>query len=457
MSESTPNIDQIRAAAEAGDAKSQFKLAICYLKGAGVPRDFAQGVVWMRKAAEGGLADAQYPMGLFTAEGKGVKQDKAASIEWFAKAAEQGHKDAQRSLAKIALAAYRETGSETSKAGALKWFKAAANQGDVESKAELEKLLAADTNENGNDGADEATPDELRRRAESGDADACYRLGNMYYAGDGVEENGPEAFRWHMKGAELGNAGSACSVASCYMGGDCGVEQDQAEGIRWYKKAAEMGDGEAHYLLGMCYLAGYGVKKNEAEGKKWVQKALDMGYVPDDDDEEEENAEIDELRRKAESGDADACYRLGNYYFSLIGDEEDDAAAVKWHRKGAELGHPGSQLSLGLCNLVGYGLIRENQPEAVRWFQKAADQGYAEAQYYLGACYMGGMGVKKDKKEGEKLLSLALSQGYTPLEGEYCGPEEKWTKWMRHSKTVIVILWIIAVAAFIWWTTYKGK
>ena len=97
----------------------------------------------------------------------------------------------------------------------------------------------------------------------------------------GVDENGPEAFRWHMRGAELGNAGSACSVASCYMGGDCGVKEDKAEGIRWYKKAAEMGDGEAHYLLGMCYLAGYGVEKDEAEGKKWIQKAFEMGYVPE--------------------------------------------------------------------------------------------------------------------------------------------------------------------------------
>ncbi|MBQ1455060.1 MAG: sel1 repeat family protein, partial [Thermoguttaceae bacterium] len=74
MSDNNPNIGQIRAAAEAGDAKAQFRLAICCMKGAGVPRDFAQGVVWLRKAAEGGLAEAQYPMGLFTAEGKGVKQ-----------------------------------------------------------------------------------------------------------------------------------------------------------------------------------------------------------------------------------------------------------------------------------------------------------------------------------------------------------------------------------------------
>ena len=241
MSDNNPNIDQIRAAAEGGDAKAQFQLAICYMKGAGVPRDFAQGVGWMKKAAEGGLAEAQYPMGLFTAEGKGVKQDKAASIEWFAKAAEQGHKDAQRSLAKIALVAYQETGNETAKAGALKWFKAAADQGDAEAKAELEKMLAGETDENANDGEDGATPEELRRRAESGDADACYRLGNMYYEGNGVEENGPEAFRWHMRGAELGNAGSACSVASCYMGGDCGVKEDKAEGIRWYKKAAKWG------------------------------------------------------------------------------------------------------------------------------------------------------------------------------------------------------------------------
>ena len=70
---------------------------------------------------------------------------------------------------------------------------------------------------------------------------------------------------------------------------------------------------------------------------------------------------------------------------------------------------------------------------------------------------MGGMGVKKNKKEGEKWLGLALSRGYTPLEGEYCGPEDKWTKRMRQGKTVIGILWIVAVAVFVWWMTANGK
>ncbi|MBR6481337.1 MAG: SEL1-like repeat protein, partial [Thermoguttaceae bacterium] len=339
------------------------------------------------------------------------------------------------------------------KAGALKWFRAAADQGDAEAKAELEKMLAAEPDENGNDGEDGATPEELRRRAESGDADACYRLGNMYYEGNGVEENGPEAFRWHMRGAELGNAGSACSVASCYMGGDCGVEQDQAKGILWYKKAAEMGDGEAHYLLGMCYLAGYGVKKNEAEGKKWIQKAFEMGYVPDEDDsdEEEESAEVAELRRKAEEGDAEACYRLGNIYFTHGDSEEDEAAAIKWHRKGAELGYPGSQFSLGACYLIGYGLLDENPAEAANWFRKAAEQGNAEAMYYLGACYQGGIGVKKDKAEGKRWLEKSFARGYVPLED----PDEKWARSWSRWKGGIALLWAVIIGAVIWFTCFR--
>ena len=60
MSDNNPNIDEIRQAAEGGDAKAQFQLAICCIKGMGVPKDFAQGVVWLQKAAEGGNPGA-YP------------------------------------------------------------------------------------------------------------------------------------------------------------------------------------------------------------------------------------------------------------------------------------------------------------------------------------------------------------------------------------------------------------
>jgi TPR repeat protein len=49
-----PNVDEIRTAAERGDASAQDKLGVMYEEGRGVQKDDTQAVAWYRKAAEQG-------------------------------------------------------------------------------------------------------------------------------------------------------------------------------------------------------------------------------------------------------------------------------------------------------------------------------------------------------------------------------------------------------------------
>lgn len=46
------NLAELRRKAEAGDAKAQYNLGICYTFGQGVPKDAAEAVKWFRKAAD---------------------------------------------------------------------------------------------------------------------------------------------------------------------------------------------------------------------------------------------------------------------------------------------------------------------------------------------------------------------------------------------------------------------
>ena len=55
----TPEIDALRARAEAGDAEAQYDLGNMYAFGRGVTRDDAEAVRWLRLATEQGHADAQ--------------------------------------------------------------------------------------------------------------------------------------------------------------------------------------------------------------------------------------------------------------------------------------------------------------------------------------------------------------------------------------------------------------
>lgn len=80
----------------------------------------------------------------------------------------------------------------------------------------------------------------------------------------------------------------------------------------------------------------------------------------------------EKLVEKAQRGDAEAQYSLGNCYFYGFGVAKDQREAVKWLRKAAEQGHASAQNDLGHCYYSGAGVER-NQAEAEKWWKKASE------------------------------------------------------------------------------------
>jgi TPR repeat protein len=95
-----------REAAEAGDPRAQFALAIMYDTGDGVPHNFPLAVDWFTRAAEGGYAVAQAKLGLMYLFGWAVPRDPAEAAKWYGRAATQGYAPAQARLASLYLAGY---------------------------------------------------------------------------------------------------------------------------------------------------------------------------------------------------------------------------------------------------------------------------------------------------------------------------------------------------------------
>ena len=58
-----PDLSDVRAEAEKGDAQAEFDLGVIYYDGTGVEQDFTEATKWFRKAAEQGLAEAQFILG----------------------------------------------------------------------------------------------------------------------------------------------------------------------------------------------------------------------------------------------------------------------------------------------------------------------------------------------------------------------------------------------------------
>lgn len=129
--------EDYRAAAEQGDAASQYSLAKCYEEGRGVPQDFAEAFGWFEKAANQGYADAEYMLGECYAFGMHVSQDYEVAVTWHEKAARQGHPDAQYI---IGLSYHHGLAGTENHDSAAEWYRQAAAQGHTTARKALEEL-----------------------------------------------------------------------------------------------------------------------------------------------------------------------------------------------------------------------------------------------------------------------------------------------------------------------------
>lgn len=123
-----PTIDELKKAAEQGDADAQRRLGLKYFNGHGLPQDYRQAVAWYQKAAEQGDAMAQWFLGGMYDEGQGVQHDVQQALHWYSKAAEQGSSRAQFRLGEIFAEGHEVRQNDLVAYG---WYSLASSQGDV--------------------------------------------------------------------------------------------------------------------------------------------------------------------------------------------------------------------------------------------------------------------------------------------------------------------------------------
>jgi len=139
----------------------------------------------------------------------------------------------------------------------------------------------------------------------------------------------------------------------------------------------------------------------------------------------------------AESGDAEAQYRLGALRYKGANISVEDAygwlekAASQNHPdalfywasycrpgepgliiKAAELGSTAAQYHLGVCYALGDDGYRKDESEAIKWYEMAAKAGDAGAQYNLGSMLFYGEGTKKNLVQARHWLYRAARQGH---------------------------------------------
>lgn len=121
--------------------------------------------------------------------------------------------------------------------------------------------------------------------------------------------------------------------------------------------------------------------------------------------------DLDALKARAQSGDADAAYKLGVLYQQ----SQDEPDATNWFQIAAQLGNRDAE------NVWGASLAaRQDYTNAAEWLQRAVDQGDPNAEINLATLYTYGFGVKQNAAAAAALLEKADRQGDAPgVEVEY--------------------------------------
>jgi uncharacterized protein len=241
---------ELKPLAEQGDSEAQFKLGSLYYQGWGVAQDYKEAVKWLRKAAEQGHTFSQATLGTIYAEGaQGViEKDYPQALMWFLFAAAKGDKEAQE---------FRDS---------------LANRMSPAQIAEAQKLarefrpLDAYTK----------TLQEVRALAVQGDAAAQFKLGLIYYKGQGVQSDYSEALNWFKKAALQGHALAQYNVGYMNEKGE-GTPQDYVEAAKHYRQSAERGNQVAQFNLGYMYEKGQGVLPDEVQALMWYNLAAIQG------------------------------------------------------------------------------------------------------------------------------------------------------------------------------------
>lgn len=115
---------------------------------------------------------------------------------------------------------------------------------------------------------------------------------------------------------------------------------------------------------------------------------------------------VEEWRRIAATGEADAQFNLGQAYKLGRGVPVDPRQAESWYAKAAAQGHEQAEDNLGLA-LFQNGRARD----AIPWLEKSVARGEPRAQYILGTMLFNGVDIKKDWVRAYALTSRSAQAG----------------------------------------------
>ncbi len=120
-----------------------------------------------------------------------------------------------------------------------------------------------------------------------------------------------------------------------------------------------------------------------------------------------------QLESRANSGDAQACQKLGAYYDK----QKEYRQAFKWYEKAAAAGNPSAWHNLGVMYELGQG-VPQNLAQAAFHYRQATTKGNLPSAWHnMGLLYAeGNLGQIKDSKTAFEFFKKAAEQNFAPAQ-----------------------------------------
>jgi len=125
------------------------------------------------------------------------------------------------------------------------------------------------------------------------------------------------------------------------------------------------------------------------------------------------NFSIDDLIIRANEGDSNAQYQLGELYLlGSYGVKYNISKARKWFLLASSLGNPAADFNLAYIYYVGTG-VKKDLKAAFDYYKLSASKGYSKAENNLGVFYRDGIGTKRNIDLAFINFKRAADKGYS--------------------------------------------
>ena len=446
-------VEYVLAAAKSGHTRARTRLADFYMSGTVVPYDPRSGFrLYMESAAQDDCA-ARFEVAHCYESGRGVDLNLEKAAIWFERTIAMNDlpdtADDSRSAQSISLCYRDGRGSKQNPASALEWMEKAARGGNPDSLFQLGTFHAFGV---GTEPNQEKANELYLRAANAGSVRACLVLGQIHLLGRGLPPNEDIARKWVERSvdmlkedAELGSVLAATDLYMIYNESTL-LDDHMEEGMKWLRKAADVGlpraitllgktlaeegntakglplieqaaaqhESDAHFLLWQIYRAGMGTKPDEEKAFQALEQAAKLRNITamhvlaewhrtHPEAEGSREAADDWYRRAhdgflvlANRGNIDAMSALVVLYGQGRGVEQDEAEALRWLQRTAELGEAKAQFLMANAYENGLGVER-NPDRALSWYKRSAAEGYLPSMIALGAIHQqGALGTRKN-------------------------------------------------------------